>query len=55
MLIQCVPAGFDKFMAEFAVELPSADSPAPPPSPAEIEKLLSIAPRYGIVMLPPPQ
>jgi Cupin domain len=53
MLIQCVPAGFDKFMAEFAVELPSADAPAPPPSPAEIEKLLSIAPRYGIVMLPP--
>ena len=55
MLIMCVPAGFEKFMAEFATELPSADAPAIPPSPGEIEKLLSIAPRYGIVMLPPPQ
>ena len=55
MLIMCVPAGFEKFMAEFATELPSADAPPVPPSPGEIEKLLSIAPRYGIVMLPPPQ
>jgi uncharacterized RmlC-like cupin family protein len=52
MLIQCVPAGFDRFMAEFATELPSADAAPLPPSGAEIEKLLSIAPRYGIVMLP---
>ena len=55
MLITCVPAGFEKFMAEFATELPSADAPPIPPQPGEIEKLLSIAPRYGIVMLPPPQ
>ena len=53
MLIQCIPAGFDRFMAEFATELPSPDSPSLPPSPAEIEKLLSIAPQYGIVLLPP--
>jgi quercetin dioxygenase-like cupin family protein len=53
MLILCTPAGFEKFMAEFAVELPSMDSPAPPPTPEEIEKLLRIAPQYGIVMLPP--
>ena len=53
MLIQCVPAGFDRFMAEFATELPSPDSPPLPPAPGEIEKLLSLAPRYGIVMLPP--
>ena len=53
MLIQCVPAGFEKFMAEFATELPSPDAPPLPPSPAEIGKLLTIAPRYGIVMLPP--
>jgi quercetin dioxygenase-like cupin family protein len=52
MLIMCVPAGFEKFMAEFATELPSADAPPIPPQPREIEKLLSIAPHYGIVVLP---
>jgi quercetin dioxygenase-like cupin family protein len=54
MLIQCSPAGFERFMAEFATELPSPDAPPLPPSGAEIEKLLQIAPQYGIVMLPPP-
>jgi quercetin dioxygenase-like cupin family protein len=53
MLILCTPAGFEKFMAEFAIELPSLDALAPPPTPDEIEKLLRIAPQYGIVMLPP--
>ncbi len=53
MLIQCVPSGFEKFMAEFATELPSPDAPPLPPSPVEIEKLLTLAPQYGIVMLPP--
>jgi len=53
MLIQCNPAGFDKFMAEFATELSSPDAPPIPPSPAEIEKLLRVAPDYGIVILPP--
>jgi quercetin dioxygenase-like cupin family protein len=52
-LILCAPAGFDKFMAQFATELPSCDAPPLPPSPEEIEKLLRIAPDYGIVMLPP--
>jgi hypothetical protein len=52
MLIQCVPAGFERFMAEFATELPSAEALPSPPTPAEIEKLLRIAPEYGIVMLP---
>jgi quercetin dioxygenase-like cupin family protein len=54
MLIQCLPAGFEKFLAEFATELPSVDAPPIPPSPAEIEKLLKVAPTYGIVILPPP-
>lgn len=54
MLIQCSPAGFEKFMAEFATELPSPEAPPLPPSPAEIEKLLRVAPDYGIVILPPP-
>jgi quercetin dioxygenase-like cupin family protein len=54
MLILCVPAGFDRFMAEFATALPSPDSEPLPPSPGEIEKLLLAAPKYGIVLLPPP-
>ncbi|MGB8170701.1 MAG: cupin domain-containing protein [Chthoniobacteraceae bacterium] len=54
MLIMCTPAGFEKFMAEFAVELPSPDAPPVPPSGNEIAKLLEVAPKYGIVMLPPP-
>ncbi len=54
MLILCTPAGFDCFMAEVGVELPSPASPPVPPAPDEIEKLLRIAPNYGIVMLPPP-
>ncbi len=53
MLVLCVPAGFEKFMAEFATELPSLDAPVPPPTGEEIEKLLRAAPKYGIVMLPP--
>jgi quercetin dioxygenase-like cupin family protein len=54
MLIQCSPAGFEKFMAAFATELPSADAPPLPPRADEIEKLLRIAPEYGVVMLTPP-
>lgn len=53
MLIQCVPAGFDRFLAEFATELPSPKSDPLPPAPDEIEKLLRVAPRYGITVLPP--
>jgi len=55
MLIQCMPSGFDRFMAEFATELPSPDAPPLPPSREEIEKLLLLAPKYGIVMLPAPE
>lgn len=53
MLVHCAPAGFERFMAAFAVELPSPDAPPLPPSPAEIETLLRVAPDFGIVMLPP--
>lgn len=55
MLIQCVPAGFDEFILEFATELSSADSPPIPPSEAEIGKLLEAAPKFGMHIVPPPQ
>ena len=53
MLIHCSPAGFDKFLAETGTELPSADAPPLPFSPRDIEKILEVTPRYGLVMLPP--
>ena len=55
MLIQCSPSGFDKFMAEFATELSSPDAAPLPASHDEVEKLLRLAPEYGIVMLPSPE
>ncbi len=55
MLIQCAPAGFDEFMLEFATELPAGDRLPLAPSEAEIAKLLAIAPKYGIEIIPPPR
>jgi hypothetical protein len=52
-LIECSPAGFDQFVAETGTELPSGDSPPLPFSEGEIEKILEIAPRYGLFMLSP--
>lgn len=54
MLILVTPPGFEKFMAEFAQPVPSFDSPPPPVTPADIQKLLVVAPKYGIEVLPPP-
>jgi len=54
MLIQVAPAGFDQFMRGFAHPLPSFDSPPIPVTPADIEKLLALAPKYGIEIKIPP-
>lgn len=53
MLILTVPSGFEQFIAEFAQPVPSFDSPPVPVTPAEIQKLLAVAPKYGIEILPP--
>ena len=55
MLIQVTPPGFEKFMAEIGQPVPSFDSPPVPVTPADIQKLLTVAPNYGIEILPPPQ
>jgi quercetin dioxygenase-like cupin family protein len=55
MLILVTPPGFEKFLAEFAQPLPSFESPPTPVSPADIERLLAVAPKYGIEILPPPR
>src|SRR6516165_9668177 len=53
MLISVAPAGIEKMFFEFGVPLPEGSTTALPPKKEEIEKLLAVAPRYGIeIMLP---
>lgn len=53
MLISVAPAGLEQMFFEFGVPLPEGATTALPPAQAEIEKLLTVAPRYGIEILPP--
>lgn len=48
MLITLAPAGLEEMFFECGVELPPGSTEAPPPTSVEIERLLKIAPRYGI-------
>ena len=53
MLISVAPAGLERMFFEFGVSLPEGSTTALPPTKEEIEKLLAVAPRYGIeVKLP---
>ncbi len=54
MLISVAPAGLEKMFFEVGVPLAEGATTALPPSKEEIEKLLAVAPRYGIeIKLPP--
>jgi quercetin dioxygenase-like cupin family protein len=48
MLIFVAPAGLERMFFEVGVPLPEGSTTALPPTKEEIEKLLAIAPRYGI-------
>jgi hypothetical protein len=48
MLISVAPAGLERMFFEFGVPLPEGSTTAPPPAKEEIEKLLAVAPKYGI-------
>jgi quercetin dioxygenase-like cupin family protein len=48
MLISVAPAGLEKMFFEFGAPLPAGATTALPPSKDEIERLLAIAPSYGI-------
>jgi quercetin dioxygenase-like cupin family protein len=48
MLISVAPAGLEKMFFECGVPLEQGATSAPPPSKEEIERLLQLAPRYGI-------
>lgn len=48
MLISVAPAGLEQMFFEVGVPLPEGSTSASPPSREEIEKLLKIAPNYGV-------
>ena len=48
MIISIAPAGLEEMFFEFDVPLPEGSTSALPPTKDEIEKLLAIAPKYGI-------
>jgi quercetin dioxygenase-like cupin family protein len=48
LLISVAPAGLEEMFFEVGQPLTEEDETAPPPSPADIEKLLHAAPHYGI-------
>src|SRR5947209_2650183 len=55
MLISVAPAGLEQMFFEFGVSLPEGATTAAPPTREEVEKLLAVAPRYGIeIKLPHP-
>jgi quercetin dioxygenase-like cupin family protein len=48
MLIALAPAGLEKMFFEVGVPVPPGATTAAPPTKEEIEKLLAVAPRYGV-------
>lgn len=48
MLISVAPAGLEKMFFEVGVPLAEGAKTAPPPTKDEIERLLAVAPSYGI-------
>jgi gentisate 1,2-dioxygenase len=55
MLILVNPSGLEKFFEEVGQEATDQSSGPPPVSPADIEKLLAVAPKYGLEIHLPPQ
>jgi glyoxylate utilization-related uncharacterized protein len=48
MLIGLAPAGLEKMFLEVGLPLPEGSTTALPPTKDEIERLLAVAPQYGI-------
>lgn len=53
MVISVAPAGLEKMFFEVGVELTEGSTTALPPTKEEIEKLLKIAPGYGVEIMVP--
>ena len=54
MLISVAPAGLEEMFFAVGVPLAEGATTAAPPAKEEIEKLLAVAPKYGIEILLPP-
>ncbi len=52
MLLMFVPGGMDGLFFEVGIPA-TAGSSAPPPSQADVDKLLGAGPKYGLEVLPP--
>jgi quercetin dioxygenase-like cupin family protein len=53
MLITLAPAGLEAIFFETGLEVPQGATTAEPPTKEQIEKLLALAPRYGVTILLP--
>ncbi len=53
MLCWAMPGGIEKFFAEVGKPIEDPQAPLPAVEPADIEKILAIAPKYGIEIIPP--
>src|SRR5262245_20385213 len=53
ILIVVTPAGLERFFAEAGQKVANRSTAPPPVTPADIEKLLAVAPRYGIELKTP--
>lgn len=52
ILVQTIPAGFEKMVADCGKPVSAGASPAPPTD-DEIQRFLAVVPKYGIEILPP--
>lgn len=53
IVITVTPAGFEGFFAEIGARLESRAEAPVPPTPADFERLMQTAPKYGLEILPP--
>lgn len=53
MIITVAPAGLEDMFFQVGVPVPEGSTTAAPPTPAEIEKLVALAPQYGVEILLP--
>ena len=53
-LLMVMPAGFEKMFEEIGTPATDPSAPPPPPGAEDVEKLLAVAPKYGLEIPPPP-
>ena len=55
MIVVVTPAGLEKFFAEIGTPLASPQTAPVEPTPADFQRLLAVAPRYGLEIIAPAQ